>query len=255
MRLAAILRQVPDVVEELVVAEDGKRLAEDALMYVTNEADEHALEQALILKARHGATLTVVSAGGDEARDALATAVAKGADEPILVPLPFEFRGDNLLLAAFLAPVLKEAAYDLILTGVWASDQMDAGLAGLLAQHLGLPYVGGLTSAVVDEGAKKVTARKEFSGGRLGVVDIGLPAILGIVSAEQPPRYVPVSKVMQAKRTLKPRELKGPFPEVARVHPSRLMKPETGAKAEMLAGEPDQVADRIVRLLGERGLL
>src|SRR3972149_9884041 len=86
MKVAVGLRQVPDVVEELVIAEDGRNLSEDDVRYVTNELDDCALEQALVLKGRRGARVTAFGVGGIEARDALATSVAKGAGEAAGVP-------------------------------------------------------------------------------------------------------------------------------------------------------------------------
>ncbi len=254
MKIAVILRQVPDVVEELVIAEDGQSLAEDEVMHITNEADEHALEEAFVLKGRHASTVTVVGVGGAEARDALAAAVAKGADEAVLVPVPPEHRGDNQWLASVLGPALKPEGYDLILTGVWAADQLDAGLAGLLALHLSLPYVGGVMSVSLDPDGTKGTIRKDFPGGRLGVMEISLPAVLGILSAEQPPRYVPVSKVAQAKRALQVKELTKPLLVVEGIRPAKLMKFESAAKAEMLPGDAKEVADLIIRLMKERGI-
>src|SRR3990170_6900625 len=197
MKIAVVLRQVPDVVEELVIAPDGRSLSEDDVMYVTSEGDDHALEQALILAGRHKASVTAIGVGGDEARDALATAVAKGADGVVFVPVPFESRGDNHRLAAHLAPAIKSGAYDLVLTGAWAADQLDAGLGGLLAVLLSLPYVGGLASVTVEPGGMKASVHKEFAGGRLGAMEIVLPAVLGIQSAEQPARYAAVSKISQ----------------------------------------------------------
>ncbi|HEY7587471.1 MAG TPA: hypothetical protein VIB49_01815 [Thermoplasmata archaeon] len=254
MKIAVILRQVPDVVEELVIAEDGKSLAEDEIMSITNEADEHALEEALILKGRHAATITAFGVGGDEAKDALATASAKGVDEAVLVRVPFEHRGDNHRLASILGPVLKSEGYGLILTGAWAADQLDAGLAGLLAVHLSLPYVGGVMSVSVDATGTRGTMDKEFPGGRLGVMDTSLPAVLGIQSAEQPPRYVPVSKVVQAKRALRVRDVGEPPVVALGVRATKLTKHESAAMAEMLPGDARQVADQMVRLLRERGM-
>ena len=254
MKIAVVLRQVPDVVEELVIAEDGKTLAEDEVMRITNEGDEHALEEGLILKSRHGARITVLAAGGDEAREALATAVAKGADEAILVRVPPEHMGDNVRLASVLGPALKPAGYDLILTGVWATDQLDAGLAGLLATQLSLPYVGGVVSISVEPTGTTGVVHKEFSGGRHGVLEVNLPAVLGIQSAEQPPRYVPVSRVVQAKRSLQVKEQGEPPQVVEGIRASKLVKSASAAKAEMLPGTVGEVADQIVRILRERGI-
>ncbi len=254
MKIAAILRQVPDVVEELVIAEDGRSLAEDEVMRITNEGDEHALEEGLILKSRHGARLTAVVAGGDEARDALATAVAKGADEAVLVSVPPAHMGDNVRLASILGPAMKAEGYDLILTGVWATDQLDAGLAGLLATQLSLPYVGGLVSVSVEPSGATAVVQKEFSGGRRGVLEISLPAVLGIQSAEQPPRYVPVSRVVQAKKALQVRSQVEPPQVVDGIRATKLVKSTSAAKAEMLPGTVGEVADQIVRILRERGV-
>ncbi len=254
MKIAVILREVPDVVEDLVIAEDGKRLDEDEVMHVTNEGDEHALEEALILKSRHAARVTVFAAGGDEARDALAAAVAKGADEAVRVPVPPECSGDNEWLASILSPAMKPAGYDLILTGVWATDQLDAGLAGLLAAKLSLPYVGGVVSVALEAAGATGVVHKEFSGGRHGVLGVSLPAILGIQSAEQPPRYVPVSRLMQAKRTLQIREQAEPAQVAEGLRASKLVKSSSETKAEMLAGTASEVAAQIVRILRERGI-
>lgn len=254
MKVAVVLRQVPDVVEELVIADDGRSLSEDDVVYITNEADDHALEEALVLKSRVGARVTALSAGGDEAKEALATAVAKGADEAVHVPVPFEHRGDNARLASVLGPWVKSAGYDLVLTGVWAADQMDAGLAGALAVQLTLPYVGGVVSVSLDPGGNRVVVRKEFSGGRLGVFDVSLPAVLGVQSAEQPPRYVPVSKVMATRKALQVRQQGEPPAVAAGLRASKLVRSASGTKAEMLPGDVPQVADAIVRILRERGL-
>ncbi|HLE55319.1 MAG TPA: hypothetical protein VI999_08790 [Thermoplasmata archaeon] len=254
MKIAVILRQVPDVVEELVIAEDGRSLAEDEVMDITNEADEHALEEALILKARHAATVTAVGVGGNEAKDALAAAVAKGADDAIFVPIPFKHRGDNVRLASVLSPAMKSGGYDLILTGIWAADQLDAGLAGLLSMRLSIPYVGGVTSISLEPDGTKGIVRKEFPGGRLGVMETSLPAVYGIQSAEQPPRYVPVSRVVQAKRTLRVKEQSEPPEVVVGMRAAKLIKSSSAAKAEMLPGDATQVAEQLVRILRERGI-
>jgi electron transfer flavoprotein beta subunit len=255
MRAAVVLRQVPDVVEELVIAADGRTLDEDEVMHVTNELDDHALEQALLLKERHGGEVTAFGVGGEEAEDALAAAVAKGADGAVRVPLEFEERGDNHRLAAHLAGALRGAGYDLILTGVQAVDEVDGCLGGLLAAHLSLPYVGGLVALDLESGGRTAVVHKEYPGGLLGAMQVELPAVLGIQSAEQPPRYVAVSRVMEARRSLQPEEVTAPVPEVSGLRIAKLSKPEAGTRAEILEGSEEAVADQIVRLLKERGLL
>ncbi len=154
MDMIVLMKQVPDVVEELVIDDGGKALDPDEVMYIPNELDEHALEQALLLKERHGGKITVISVGGDEARDALASAVAKGADKAIYVEVDMEGQCDNHKLASHLDGTIKERSFDLLLTGVQAVDDIDGSLGGLLATHLDLPEIGGLAKVRADPGRR-----------------------------------------------------------------------------------------------------
>ncbi len=255
MDLIVLMKQVPDVVEELVIDDDGKALDTDEVMYIPNELDEHALEQALLLKEQHGGKITVISVGGDEAKDALASAVAKGADEAVYVEAEMEGQCDNHKLASHLDGIIKGRTFDMLLTGVQAVDDIDGSVGSLLATHMDLPYVGGLAKVSADPGRRVTTVEKEFPGGLLGEMEVTFPAILGVQSAEQPPRYVPVSKVMQTKKTLEVEELGDELPEVSGLAIQEMVLPEPAERAEMLEGDGEDVAARIVELLQERGLL
>ena len=63
MQMFVLIKMAPDTVEELTVAADGKSLDGESLRFKLGDSDEHALEQALLLKERHGGTVTVVGAG------------------------------------------------------------------------------------------------------------------------------------------------------------------------------------------------
>ncbi len=87
MNLYVLLKMVPDTVEELNVSADGKSLDSEFLRFKLNDPDEHALEQALILKEKHGGKVTVVSLDAPEVDDVLFTALAKGADRAVKIPV------------------------------------------------------------------------------------------------------------------------------------------------------------------------
>jgi electron transfer flavoprotein beta subunit len=253
MHVVVVQRMVPDVVEELELAPDGLSLLEERVRYIVNELDEHALEQALLLKQRHQARVTVIVVG-ESANETLATALAKGADEVVKLVTDFGRWRDNHRLAALLYSVLKKMEFDLVLTGVQAIDDLDGCLGGLLASHMGLPYCGSLAGLRVEQDSGIVIVEKEYPGGVLGVMEVDLPAVLGIQSAENPPRYVPVSRVRLALRSMTPSELAETPQGQPGVSIVKLMKPEE-RKAEIIAGAPEEVADRIVSLLKERGIV
>ena len=85
---------------------------------------------------------------------------------------------------------------------------------------------------------------------------VTLPAVLGIQAAENPPRYVVTDLLMQAMRsaTIEEVEASQVDPNGA-AEPERMYLPEAGEHAEMIEGDVDQVADKIVALFQERGLL
>ena len=85
MKILVLMRLVPDIVEELDVAPDGRSLDTDFLRLIVSERDEHALEEALLLKEDAGATVVVLAPDSDEADDVLYTALAKGADRAVKI--------------------------------------------------------------------------------------------------------------------------------------------------------------------------
>lgn len=254
MDILVIQKHVPDVVEEIVIAQDGKGLEEDEVRYIANELDQHALEQALILKERRGGRVDVLAVGGSEVGDTLAEAMARGADRVFHLKAEAWDRRDNRKLSARIAPVVKDRGYHALVTGVQAVDDVNGNLGGFVAARLGMPYIGGLAGIDVDEGALKAQIRKEYPGGILALLEVSLPAVFGIQSSERPPRYVPISRVVQAKRTMKVQPFPEGPPEGTGLSVSRVLKPEPKTRAQMLPGDAETVAERIVALLRERGL-
>jgi electron transfer flavoprotein beta subunit len=101
-----------------------------------------------------------------------------------------------------------------------------------------------------------VTVTKEFAGGLRGELSCPMPAVLGIQSAEKPPRYVPIAKVRAAMKSSKLETVDvTPSDAPARVPVDRLYKPESAGRAEMLEGAPEEVADRLVELLANQSLI
>ncbi len=258
MNLFVLLKMVPDTVEELEIAGDEKSLDAEFLRFKLNDPDEHALEQALILKEKSGGKVTVVALEAPEVDDALFTAIAKGADRAVKIPVDQAGLGTVAtakMFAAFLGSGGGLITPDtLILPGSQAIDDLEGEVAALLAEALSLPYVG-VVSSVAPAGGKVVVI-KEFSGGLRGEFEVALPAVLGIQSAQKPPRYVPVAKVRNAMKSAKIEiaDLAPPDPARA-LAVERMYKPEAAGKVQMLDGSPEEIAERIAGLLAERGIL
>jgi electron transfer flavoprotein beta subunit len=251
MDIAVLLRAVPDPIEELELNDDETDLDRDYLGYVLNEFDDHALEEALLLKEDTGGSVTAYALGtADEVEQMLHTAVAKGADRAVKV-------GDDLgaLDAHAQADMFVGALgeHDLILCGVQASDEIDGQVAMLVSAKLGHHHVSVVVETAPSGDALTVT--KEYWAGITASYEVSLPAVLGIQAARQAPRYVAVSRIKQAQDSDALTETDaGPPGSSSGITITAVRIPESGEGAEMIEGDEEAAADKIVELLTAAGV-
>ena len=252
MNIVVLMKLVPDLVEELTIDAGGKALDASWLRLIINEFDDHALEQAILLKESAGGQVTVIAPEAEGVDDLLFAASARGADR--LIKLAGEAAPNNHALARALAAVVQPLGADLIVTGLQAHTDLDGSVGPLLAGVLGLPYVGYV--AGVAPGSGRVTVRKEYPGGLVAEMEAATPAVLGIQAAEKPPRYVPISKVRQAMKTaaIETQEMAATDAAGAPAV-ERMFRPTAGERATMIEGEVDQVAARLVEVFKQAGAL
>lgn len=254
MNIVVLIKLVPDLVEELAIDDNGTALERDWLRLIINEFDDHALEQALLLKEQSGGHVTVVAPDAEGVDDVLYAAAARGADKLIKLLGDFEEGVNNHALARASASVVQELQPDFVLTGVQAHDDLDGSVAPLLAEFLGMPYVGYISGVTL--GDNKSIVRKEYPGGLIAEMEISLPAALGIQAAEEPPRYVAISKVRQVMKTATIEEQ-----EIIEFDPSggptigRMFLPEATERAAIIEGDEEEVATRLIEIFQELGVI
>ena len=286
MRIVVPIKAVPDLVEEIELTGDGAAIDREYLTFVLNEWDGQALEEALLLKDADGAKVVAVGLADDPDIDQfLYTALAKGADEAVKLvaatalgpPGPGGASGADR--AALLAAYLTAHPADLVITGVQAADDLDGQLPSRLAALLDLPHVSvviGVEPAHVEpaqvqpaqvepaqkeggrdeDGGASVTVRQEFAGGRCHELEVQLPAVIGVQSARQAPRYAPITRIRQAMNAGGLSELVVPARAAGNaLVVRRLHRPGTTGGAEMMTGSAREVAGQIVGLLRARGLV
>jgi electron transfer flavoprotein beta subunit len=255
MDIVVLIKFVPDLVEDLEIDSSTRLLDRSFLRLMPNELDDHALEEALLLKERHGGKVTVLTLDSGDVDETLFTAVAKGADRVIKITGEgFDQGVSSQRIAALIEQALAEIPCDLILTGTQAVDDLDGFVGALLAERMGLPYVGYVTKVIAADG--KLLVQKEYPGGLNAEIEVNGQAVLGIQAAEKPPRYVVTSKVVEAMNKAKIDELEAGDASVEGEMPvSAMAIPESGAHAEMIEGGVQQVAEKFVKLLRDRGVI
>jgi electron transfer flavoprotein beta subunit len=261
LNIVVTIKQVPDPntpPSHLELEPDGKRIASPfGISPVMNGYDANALEEALRLKEKHGGRVTALGLGDDSSREALKAAIAMGADAAILVN-ESEWRdcdagGVGRVLAA---AIKKIGAVDLVLCGRQASDTDGGQVLHWIAEALQLPAVTPVSSIEVQEGSALVQRLADDGQQRLRVK---LPAVLGISSEANEPRFPPVRGTMAAARARIPAWKRSDLqaePGENRVELRKLMIPTAESKAALIEGaSPTEQGAALANKLHELGLI
>src|SRR5205809_1368648 len=118
MKIVVAIKQVPLRDSPLHPDVSGKWIDETNLSFEINEPDAYALEEALLLKEKHGGEVVVLCAGPERAGQTIREALAKGSDRAIHILCDDLVSLDTLALARRLATAAAAENADLILTGL-----------------------------------------------------------------------------------------------------------------------------------------
>ncbi len=246
MNIIVCVKETPLAESEVIISKDEKSVDRDALTLGINEWDKYALEEAIRIKEEHGGSVTVIYAGQSE--DVLWESLAMGADEAVRIDTETSFDGRST--ARVLADVIKNRDHDLILTGLMSSDTGNAQVGVLIASILGIPYATIVTDVRVENG--KVVVERELEGGTGERLELEMPCLLTIQSGINEPRYVSIMGIKRAKR----KEIEVLSADKLDEYASlvRLYRPPVSL-AEMIEGSPSDVAEKLVEIFKERGLI
>ena len=247
MKIAVCLKQVPARDAPLRIDPARAWVSDQDTGFEINEADAHALEEALLIKDRDGAEVVLISVGPERVTQVLREGLAKGADRAIHVLDPSAQERDPTELASLLASVAVSEEFGLILTGQ-QSDDAGFGQTGVaLAELLDIPHASIVTRVKFDSDALNVT--REVGGGWFQELALSAPAVLTLQAGINKPRYAGMKGIMAAKRkeirTLAVTDLEGqPRPKSQRIE--ALFFPQQEKTTEFLEGAPAEVAAQLL---------
>ncbi len=251
MDVVVCVKQVPDTEQPIRVRADASGIDEQGVNWILNYYDEHAVEEALRVREKHGGTVTVVCAGPPRAAEALRTALAMGADEAVHVCDPALDGADHAGVARVLAAAVGQLRYDLVLCGRLATDDNASVVGPALAEYLGVPQATAISKLEVEDGTAKV--EQEVEGG-VEVLQVPLPAVFTVERTINEPRYPTLPGIMKAKRkeirTLTLADLGLAAQEVgapaARVRYTRFDPPPRRQAGEVVTPESPEEAARVI---------
>ncbi len=255
MRLIVIAKHVPDSKVAVRVKPDGSGLETGGLKYVCDPFDEIGIEQAVALKKARSDIEEVVAltAGPAGAVDALRHALAMGADRAVHVVAEDLAHHDELRASALYAGAIRQlGGFGLVLCGARNTDSGAGELGPALAERLGVPHAGAVTSIEIDDAGSSLVARSRVEGGEL-VVEASLPAVISCERGLIEPSHPALPKLMKAKKapveTIDANTLDAGGGAGAVM--SALTPPKSRPACKMLEGDPPTMAKELARLLRE----
>lgn len=201
MKVIVCIKQVPDTTDVKIDPETNT-LIREGVASIINPFDAYAIEEAVRLKERFGATTTVITMGPPQAQDALKEALSLGIDEAILVSDRAFAGSDTWVTSLVLAKAIEKIAdFDIILCGKQASDGDTAQVGPGIATHLNVPqatYVRKIDTLHIDTAPHIIVVERLLEEG-YEIVELNLPALLTVVKEINEPRMPSLKGKMRAK--------------------------------------------------------
>jgi len=248
MKICVLIKQVPDKDSPLTIADDHVSLADNNITWVSNESDNYALEEALLLKEAHDGEVVVCTLGSESARQVLKDAMAKGADRGIFLSDSQFDSLDVLSIAKVFASSLKDDNFDLIMSGLQSDDQGNSQIGVLMAELLGMSHASlVMGTEVLDENTIKV--KRELEGGWFQWTTLSLPASISIQSGINTPRYATLKGIMMVKNKTVDELNLGSVPGLdlsAKVNLKNIYLPEKSKETVFIDGDPDEIAGKLM---------
>lgn len=264
MKIAVCIKQVLDweiPPREFRIDAAAKQPAPGIGKMLISIFDENALELAVQLKEKTGATVVAVTLGGKGAEDALRRALAMTADDAVRIDHDGPGDMDAFGVAAALAAAIRKiGSVDLVLCGRTGADWDRGQVGSILAEELGCACV--TFGALIEPADGRIRVHREVEAG-WDVVSSRLPAVVTVTNHERNvPRLPRTRDVMMSFRkpitTLALSEL-GVDPAALSnrtVEVRELFVPAAESRAEMIAGDSgDELAGELLRRLHERNLV
>jgi len=219
MKIYVCVKHVPDSAATITVKKGTE--IEEAITFLMNPYDEHALTEACRLKKMlPRAEVIAVCFSRPEAEGTLRSALAMGADRGLLVTT--RHRHDAIMTARVLnKAIARDGQPDLILTGKESIDSEGMQTMFRLAHLFNMPAATNVVKIETGDGAALVTCEKE--AGVRETLKIQMPCVLAAGKDLNTPRYPTFPDIVKSRKK-----------EIKTIEFEKLNLPEPTSRVEMV---------------------
>ena len=204
MHIVVCVKHVPDATD-IRFDPITLNLIREGVPSIVNPLCLNAIEEAIRLKERLGATITAVAMGPLQAQEGLREALAMGVDRAFMVS-DREMAGADTLATSYtlwksITKIAETNPFDLIITGRVAIDGETGQVPPGLAVRFNVPIISNVTKIEkLDPQARTIVARHRFDDG-IETVKANLPAVLTVTEEVNKPRKFTIQGMLKAKQT------------------------------------------------------
>tara|TARA_Y100001970_G_scaffold24032_1_gene28421 strand:- start:4106 stop:4879 length:774 start_codon:yes stop_codon:yes gene_type:complete len=257
MKICVLVKQVPDKNDEIKLNSDKLSVDKNNFNFVTNESDNYAIEEALLIKEKLQGEVVICSFGNESSIQVIKDALSKGADRGILIENDTQDEYNILNLSKIFNNALKAEGFDLILSGLQSDDIGNGQLGVLLAEHLNMSH-GSLVMETNISDNSKIKIKRELENGWFQWSELDLPASLTIQSGINKPRYASLRGIMMMKKkpinTIKLSEINAGANKIDNL--KSMYVPQKTKETVKIDGAADEVAEKLYNILkNELGLI
>src|SRR5258708_2875621 len=157
LKMIICIKQVP-LLSALRFNQQTRRLIREGVPLELNELDVYALTEAIHLRDLHGGEVIALTMGPPQARTALATALAMGADRAIHLNDRAFGGSDTMATARALAAAIQREGCDLVFCGRHSIDAETSQVGPEIAEMLGIPQVSAIQHIELQQTQERWTA-------------------------------------------------------------------------------------------------
>ncbi len=192
MKIAVLLKQVPDTETKIVIKADKSGIDEAGVKFVINPYDEFAIEEAI----QKGTDTVVIAMGTDRVVESLRTALAMGIARAIHIDTQGQVF-DAFQTATVFEKVLKAEGAELILCGKQAIDGDNSQVPQMIAELMNAGHV--MVAEKIEVAGQDITVTRRVGGGAKEIYKTQLPLVVGCEKGLNTPRYASLPGIMKAK--------------------------------------------------------
>lgn len=199
LKIVVLIKQVPDIEKVRFDIETG-RIDRSSAPAEINPFDLNALEAAVQIKKKVGGYIIVLSMGPPQAVSSLKDAIARGADEAILLE-DKQFAGADTWATSYTlaGAIRKVGAYDIILCGEKTVDGDTGQVGAEVAEQLNIPHIY-YASKIVEVNGKNIIVISEMDDASY-TIEASYPVLISVTKDVNKPRLPTLKDKLRAMKS------------------------------------------------------